>query len=155
MKDSERDIVMKGIELCRAYFEAEGRPMLKELEGQYPELKGRLAAGLVGQGSECLGFDDERSWDHDFGASFCIWLPQELYARYGSVCQEAYDRLPPVFEGMPKRQESRNGSGRVAVDPTVLLRTDRKGGRAAKQYGVDVCAGKPSVHGVERGSILG
>ena len=115
MKDSERDIVMKGIELCRAYFEAEGRQMLKELEGQYPELKGRLAAGLVGQGSECLGFDDERSWDHDFGASFCIWLPQELYARYGSVCQEAYDRLPPVFEGMPKRQESRNGSGRVGV----------------------------------------
>lgn len=106
---------MKGIELCRAYFEAEGRPMLTELERQYPELKGRLAAGLVGQGSECLGFDDERSRDHDFGASFCIWLPQELYARYGGVCQEAYERLPSAFEGMPKRQESRNGSGRVGA----------------------------------------
>ena len=48
---------MKGIELCRAYFEAEGMPMLKRLEKQYPELRGKLAAGLVGQGSECLGFD--------------------------------------------------------------------------------------------------
>lgn len=114
-KDSERDTVMKGIELCRAYFEAEGRPMFERLEQQYPELKGRLAAGLVGLGSECLGFDDEQSRDHDFGASFCIWLPPELYERYGSVCQEAYDSLPPVFEGMPKRRESQNGSGRVGA----------------------------------------
>lgn len=106
---------MKGIDLCRAYFEAEGRPMFERLEAQYPELKGKLAAGLVGQGSECLGFDDEQSQDHDFGASFCIWLPQELYERYGGICQEAYDALPSVFEGMPKRQESQNGSGRVGA----------------------------------------
>lgn len=106
---------MKGIELCRAYFEAEGMPMLKRLEKQYPELRGKLAAGLVGQGSECLGFDDAVSQDHDFGAAFALWLPQELYERYGSVCQEAYDRLPSVFRGMPKRQESPNGSGRVGV----------------------------------------
>lgn len=106
---------MKGIELCRAYFEAEGRPMLERLQRQYPELRGRLAAGLAGQGSECLGFDDRQSWDHDFGASFCIWLPQELYARYGRICQEAYDLLPQEFAGMPKRQESQNGSGRVGA----------------------------------------
>ncbi|MFR3250350.1 MAG: hypothetical protein ACLTQL_04405 [Eisenbergiella sp.] len=106
---------MKGIELCRAYFEAEGMPMLKRLEKQYPELRGKLAAGLVGQGSECLGFDDAVSQDHDFGAAFALWLPQELYERYGSVCQRGMATVcRPFFGGCRsgrKAQTAPAGSG--------------------------------------------
>lgn len=95
---------MKGLELSRQYFEAYGRPMLEELEAAHPALKGQFAAGLVGQGSECLGFDDALSADHDFGPSFCVWLPKRLFSEYGALCRQAYDRLPKEFAGYPARQ---------------------------------------------------
>lgn len=106
---------MKGLKLCREYFESCGRPMLKQLEERYPALKGQLAAGLVGQGSECLGFDDNLSEDHDFGPSFCIWMPEILYREYGSICQEAYDTLPKEFAGFPARQVTAFGQGRIGA----------------------------------------
>ena len=65
---------MQGLELSRAFFEAHGRPML---ETQFPQLLPRLAAGLFGSGSECFGYDDEISRDHDFEPGFCIFLPGE------------------------------------------------------------------------------
>lgn len=57
---------MKGLELCREYFENYGRAMLEE----FPEIKDRIAVGLAGEGSECLGFDDELSRDHEFRTGF-------------------------------------------------------------------------------------
>ncbi len=54
---------MTGLELSRAYFEEYGMPMLEE---QFPDLLPFLAAGLFGSGSECFGYDDEVSQDHDF-----------------------------------------------------------------------------------------
>lgn len=47
---------MKGLELCRSYYEEVGAPALRE---RFPELMPRAAAGLCGQGSDCLGLDDE------------------------------------------------------------------------------------------------
>ena len=67
---------MQGLELAKRYYEEVGRPML---ERDFPELLPRLAAGLVGEGSECLGFDDAISQDHDFGAGFCLWFSAEDY----------------------------------------------------------------------------
>lgn len=55
---------MKGLELCRLYYEEVGAP---ELKARFPELMSRAAVGLSGQGSDCLGFDDEFSRDHDYG----------------------------------------------------------------------------------------
>ena len=61
---------MKGLELSQAFFEEHGRPML---ETQFPELLPFLAAGLFGSGSECFGYDDVTSQDHDFEPGFCFW----------------------------------------------------------------------------------
>lgn len=106
---------MKGLECSRRYFDAYGMSLIEGLEGEFPALKGQFAAGLVGAGSECLGFDDSFSADHDYGPSFCIWLPDALWEQYGEKCQEAYDNLPGEFEGVPKRRISAEGGGRIGV----------------------------------------
>lgn len=102
---------MKGLELSRKYYEAYGTDLL----AKFPEIKDEFAAGLVGRGSECFGFDDEISRDHDFGASFCIWLRKDVYERYGKKVQAAYDTLPREFLGVPGRIVEETGQGRVGV----------------------------------------
>ena len=65
---------MNGLELSEKYYLTYGVPMLHEL---FPDFEGIVAVGLVGSGSECLGYDDELSRDHDFEPSFTIFLPPE------------------------------------------------------------------------------
>lgn len=102
---------MKGMELSKAYFEEYGREMI---EKQFPEYKQYIAAGLVGEGSECLGFDDEFSRDHDFGPGFCIWIPESIYVQVGGQMQQAYDSLPKSYKGYARVQTAQGG-GRVGV----------------------------------------
>lgn len=102
---------MKGLELSKKYYEAYGSRLIAKV----PEIKDEFAAGLVGRGSECFGFDDEISRDHDFGPSFCIWLSRDAYERYGSIMQAAYDALPREFMGFPGRVMEDTGQGRVGV----------------------------------------
>ena len=71
---------MNGLELSRLYYQQLGRPMLEEKFGEYLP---RIAAGLAGEGSECFGFDDDISRDHDFGPGFCIWLNKEDFDKIG------------------------------------------------------------------------
>lgn len=102
---------MNGMELSKAYFEEYGRDLI---ENQFAQYKPYIAAGLVGEGSECLGFDDEFSCDHDFGPGFCIWLPEQIYTQIGTRMQEAYDRLPKTYKGYTRLQTPQGG-GRVGV----------------------------------------
>ncbi len=90
---------MKHLELSKKYFENFGKPLI---EKGFPQIAERYAAGLVGQGSGCFGFDDEYSKDHDFAPGFCIWLTDEDYDKYGADLQQAYDYLPVEFEGYSK-----------------------------------------------------
>ncbi len=82
---------------------------------RFSSVADQAAAGLVGYGSECLGFDDEISTDHDYGPSFCIWLPREIYIQCGREMQAAYDALPKEFMGCAARVEEEQGRGRVGV----------------------------------------
>lgn len=90
------DGAKKGLQLCREYFEQYGIEMLKN---KFPDYMDRITAGLVGEGSDCFGFDDETSKDHDFGPRFCMWVSQETYKEIGEKLQKAYDELPDTFEG--------------------------------------------------------
>ncbi|MBO5496429.1 MAG: hypothetical protein J5967_03415, partial [Oscillospiraceae bacterium] len=65
---------MRGLDEARALYEEYGAPMLHE---KFPAWEGRIAVGLAGHGSECFGFDDELSRDHDFPQGFCLWLDDE------------------------------------------------------------------------------
>lgn len=82
---------MRGLEEARALYEEFGVPML---ERQFPQLVGRVAVGLAGHGSECYGYDDELSRDHDFARGFCLWLTDEDDLRFGVALNRAYRSLP-------------------------------------------------------------
>ena len=92
---------MKGLELSEKYFFEIGLHMLQKIFAQYID---RIAAGLVGEGSECYGVDDEISRDHDWGASFCLWLTPEDYTKIGCELQVAYTDLPKEFLGYEQRK---------------------------------------------------
>lgn len=85
---------ISGLKLARAFWTQVGKPMIA---AKYPQYVARIAVGLVGHGSECYGFDDAYSQDHDFGPRFCLWLSDEDYAVIGEQLQTDYDALPRDF----------------------------------------------------------
>lgn len=99
---------ISGLELARAYWNEYGKPMIAR---RYPEYQGRIAAGLVGHGSECYGFDDAFSHDHDFGPGFCLWLTDEDYAAIGERLQADYEALPDTFMGFGPRESTARAQG--------------------------------------------
>ncbi len=105
---------MKGLELSRAYFESHGLPMLKE---QFSEVMPFLSAGLVGSGSEVLGYDDEISEDHDFEPGFCLLLPGEdiIDRRTAFLLERAYAKLPKGFMGYQRSMIGPVGGARHGV----------------------------------------
>ena len=103
--------VLTGLELSKRFFEAFGRSVL---ERQFAAELPRLAVGLVGEGSECLGYDDAISHDHDFGAGFCIWVPDDMPEDVIQRLQAAYDALPCSYYGIT-RVSTTEAEGRVGV----------------------------------------
>ena len=60
---------MQGLELSRRFYFEAVRPIL---EREFPEVE--HAAALIGHGSEVLGFDDERSRDHQWGPRVQLFM---------------------------------------------------------------------------------
>ena len=87
---------IKGMELSELYFKNVYLPVL---EKNFSDLYERMAIGLAGEGSECFGYDDEISQDHDFGPSCCVWLTQEDYEKYGRKLSDVLESLPKEFMG--------------------------------------------------------
>ena len=110
LSDNPGDQV-SGLKISRLYYEQFGKQMISE---KFPEYEDRIAVGLVGSGSECFGFDDEISRDHDFGPGFCMWLAKEDYKKIGKKLQKEYDALPKEFMGY-RRLETKNAGKRVGV----------------------------------------
>ncbi len=103
--------LMTGMQLSKLYYETYGRKMIEE---KFPEYADRIAVGLVGEGSDCFGFDDEQSADHDFGPDFCLWLADETYDAIGEALKAAYEELPKEFMGYTRTSTAR-GNGRRGV----------------------------------------
>jgi hypothetical protein len=60
------------------------------------------SAGLVGRGSEVLGYDDSMSTDHSWFARVTVFVSPELHAEQGeSVQARLTERIPDRFEGVP------------------------------------------------------
>lgn len=87
-----------GLSISCRYWQTFGLP---GLEKNFPQLLPHVAAGLLGEGSECLGFDDDLSRDHDWGPGFCLWVPDHLYETHREPLSRWYASLPRKFEGWP------------------------------------------------------
>ncbi len=105
---------MKGLSLSEKFYYEYGKDMI---HNNFPELEKYLAIGLVGCGSECFGYDDELSSDHDFEPGFCIFLPDEdlIDSRTEFLLERAYSKLPKEFMGYKRSGVTPVGGNRHGV----------------------------------------
>ena len=105
---------MKGLELSKKFYFEYGAPMIQE---DFADIEKYLAVGLVGSGSECFGYDDEISTDHDFEPGFCIFLPGEdlVDSRAEFRLERAYSKLPKEFMGYKRCKLNPVGGNRHGV----------------------------------------
>lgn len=96
---------MNVLDISERFFRMHGDRMISS---KFPRLQHRMAVGLVGEGSECFGFDDEILRDRYWGPGFCIWLESDDYNALGPALQAEYERLP-------KRAESASIRGKTGV----------------------------------------
>ncbi len=75
---------------CREFYEKYGKRMIRK---KFPEYEDKIAVGIVGMGSDCYGFDDEISMDHDYDIGFQMWLTSEAYDEIGEQLMIAYQEL--------------------------------------------------------------
>ena len=105
---------MTGLEIAEAYYRAFGEKMISE---EFPELKSVIAVGLIGSGSECYGYDDELSRDHDFEPGFTIFLPPEevVDRRTAFRLERSYHKLPDEFMGLKRNKDVSFDAGRKGI----------------------------------------
>ncbi len=103
---------MKGLELAFNYYNEFGKPML---ESQFSSVLDKIAVGLVGEGSECFGYDDLTSTDHDFDMGFCIFITEKDYEDFGFKLERAYSKLPNEYMGFKRQIISPVGGNRHGV----------------------------------------
>ena len=103
---------MNGLELSERYWREVGLPAFA---AGCPGILERAAVGLAGEGSDCFGFDDGLSRDHDWGPGFCVWLTAEDEARFGARAREVYRSLPGEYLGYTRLRVSEQTADRVGV----------------------------------------
>ena len=86
-----------GLQLSEAFYREAIKPIL---DSAFPGLV--YAAGLVGNGSEVLGYDTPRSTDHGWGPRCWLFLSDADYATsQPAIDQTLRARLPLTFRGYP------------------------------------------------------
>jgi hypothetical protein len=96
-----------GIELSRRYWRELVGPIVDIVVPGAPR-----AAALVGNGSDVLGFDTERSTDHGWGPRVFVFFDDAfpLDERAREIAAAINARLPESFAGYPVRFAARDGA---------------------------------------------
>jgi hypothetical protein len=88
--------VARGIEISEKFYRELIRPVLVD---RFPDLFELAAIGVLGNGSETVGLDDDISRDHCWAPRVNIFLPDELCEREGeNLLYELRESLPDSFE---------------------------------------------------------
>lgn len=103
---------MKGIELSEKFYNEVVKPYIAR---EFSDYENRIAAGLAGHGSECFGFDDETSKDHDGGTGLCLWICKEDDEKIGFRLMRAYDKLAKEYGVKGVERTCENGFRGVFV----------------------------------------
>ncbi len=82
--------------LCEAFYAECVGPILAQ---QFPLLA--YSAGLLGSGSDVLGYDDEVSRDHDWGPRLFVFPKDCADALKGTIESALRAHLPRTFRGFP------------------------------------------------------
>ena len=101
---------MKGLELAEQLYETRVRASLAE---EFPDYEARIAVGLAGPGSECFGYDDEISQDHDFAPRLCLWLTEDDARAVGARLLQRYEAW--TADCAPVTDMARDRSGPIAI----------------------------------------
>lgn len=92
----EIEPVEKGIDICFEFYKECFEPVIDK---EFKDYKSEIAVGLVGRGSDCYGYDDKESRDHDWGPGFLIWVSKETFDKIGDKLEKAYNELPKEYKG--------------------------------------------------------
>jgi hypothetical protein len=118
---------VKGLELSRGYYHDLIKPLLNK---QYPALK--YTAGLIGYGSDVLGYDTEISRDHMWGPRLYLFLSKkDLSEKQSDIMDFFSHELPTEYRGYPTHFSNPDGSGirrmeapsQGTVSPLIFLNT--------------------------------
>ena len=85
---------IKGKELCENFFFDCAKPILDE---KFADLK--YSAGLLGYGSDVLGYDDIVSTDHMWGPRFYLFLDRKDIGRKDNILQVMAENFPYTYKG--------------------------------------------------------
>lgn len=77
----------KAFDSSRRFYDAYVAEMIKDKFSQYED---RIAVGIAGEGSDCFGYDDFMSRDHDFGTGVCLWLDDDDMKEFGNELSESH-----------------------------------------------------------------
>ncbi len=98
---------MKGLELNEGYYFDVVKPIIDEY---YPNL--RYTAGLIGYGSDVVGFDDHISMDHNWGPRLLFFLSEEDYSHYKKKIDVLLkEHLPLQYNGLPTNFTEKSEDG--------------------------------------------
>lgn len=101
---------MTGMELAGQLYRDKVRAAI---DAEFPDYAGRIAVGLAGPGSECFGYDDAISRDHDFAPRLCLWLTESDARAIGQRLQSRYAAW--TAEYAPVTAMAADRSGAVAI----------------------------------------
>ncbi len=103
---------MKGLDEAKKFYREAVAHMLEE---EFSPYVSRVAVGLCGHGSECFGFDDDISRDHDFETGLCLFLTREDEAAIGFRLTRAYNRVKAEYGGTALAHTSAIGANSQGV----------------------------------------